>query len=234
MYLKEDISDLLRTEHHNKLMVIIMGGKLPIKTVGDRLLLMRAWINAGRPESKLEAMKDNLGEYWKAYMNPLTERLQSLDLESMLRPDLQLLGMTLTKDHSPIIRELLDQKLVEYLEMKGITSLCFQTSQPAKTKSNRLLTYQFKAKYSPLSLIKITFEWIGNKYNIRINLLSEPQTPKPLTDESYKNLKAVMYEVSEDWDSSLFTGCLEHVKFDDIILDCLIDNIRNHSSKLKA
>ena len=52
-----------------------------ITSVADKLLLTQAWLKAYKPQDRLPKLKEYLGEYWQAYLHPLTEKLQRLDLK---------------------------------------------------------------------------------------------------------------------------------------------------------
>lgn len=226
MYLTENISKFLKESHPNKVMILMdHPDMLDINSVADKLLLAQAWIKAYKPQDKLPKVKKYLGEYWEAYLHPLTQKLHGLDLKDLISGDI---GYELSKDHSPIVREIIDQKLVKWLEYEGVTKIATETAFPIRTKKHKLITYQFKSKYSESYILKITFDWLGFSYTCKVSFLNTGYSMADLTPESFKKVQGLMYNISQEWDLSLLNGALELIEFDNVILDCLIQNVIKH------
>jgi hypothetical protein len=233
MYIREDISKFLRDSHPNKVMVILghPGELLDITTVADKLLLAQAWVKAYKPEDKLPKLKEYLGEYWQAYLNPLTEKLHGLDLLELVTGDI---GKKLTKDHSLIVNEVIDTKLIKWLDHSGLTKVSTETDFPIKTKRHKLITYQFKSRYSDSYILKISLDWLGFASTCRVSFLNIGYSTEELTAESMKKVQGIMFQISQDWDLSPLDGILEVIDFDNVILDCLIQNVIKHRNTAKS
>jgi hypothetical protein len=228
MYLTEDITKFLNTQHHNKIMVLlsVKGKKLPIETVHQKLALTQAWCRAGKPSNKLEVLKEYLGDRWEAYTHPLVEKLYRFDLKEILISDI---GKTLTEDHAPIITEILHVKLKDYIEYEGITSLVTDVAYPVTTKGHKIITFQLKSKYAPISIITITLDWLNFTYKARANFLDLGYQTSEISDESLKKVKKRMYEIADrGYNRSDIEKVIEDIHFGDVILDCLLKNIKDY------
>jgi hypothetical protein len=233
MYLQGDISNTLKNKHPNLVMTLmnLKSKKLPIKTIEHKILLGKAWCRAGRPSTHLDKLKEYLGEYWEAYTHPTTQKLHSLTLkEILLNEDFT----SLTEDHRPIVKNILHDKLNDHLEYEGVTALAVHRSFPIKTKSHKLMVYQLKSKYVDKSIIKVSFEWIGFKYSVKVIFLDlgyvEGAVP---SEDSQKNIKKLMYEITDEWNIKDIDGAVDLLRFDNVVLDSLTENIKHYINEAK-
>lgn len=224
MYAIEDISKFLKNSKPNLVMAMLgMDAKFPIDSIYDRILLARAWINAGKPEDKEEAMKLHLGTYWEAYTHPLVYKMQMLTIKEMLTESSSL---NLTKDHSLIIKELLWNKLEEYVSEAGITRLETKKDFSINTPSHKLITFQLKSSYAPIPLLTVNLSWKKSVYDATVTFLDIGTPVTSFTPESLTKIKKLMYEVSEGWELNLVDSIVQVIDFDNVVLDCLMFNLK--------
>lgn len=193
----------------------------------DKILLVNHWTKLGRPAEYEMPLIEALGFDWDSYMNPFLIRLFNVGLDDLLvdYDKFESLG-------DPQYRNVLKMIFLKKLELLEATKAKHGYDSDIRdykwSERRKSLVLEIKGKSTNYILFNFSATMDGYKFEPTIKLFNSPDDQSYLfTEQSYTNLKAIIYHMSEEeiWDKSLLPRSLEVMRFKSPILNSLASAI---------
>lgn len=218
-----DISDLIRQPSSGlALSILNLDEDLNLNTY-DKILLVRHWILAGRPEEVELKLIETLGFDWDDYMNPFLVKLYECDLLNLLVHNEEYDSLNDPR-YDKILKEIFTQKLVSLESDVAPRGYDSKVSDFKYGQFRQGLSFNIVSLRRNYELFHFSATVEGYNFTPNIRLFDRPEDlTYLLTEQSVTNLKGVMYYMTENenWDRSLLPKSLGYLSFKKPLLNHL-------------
>lgn len=232
--MKGDIYKLLKKESSNVCISLLKYPNSGLELNNEcKLLLANHWVKSGSPSNLEMNLIAVLGLDWEYYLNPFLHKIFTISLDKLIYSEFPEFNKLNGDLYDELVSYIIKYKLDELNKKVAPRGYSNEKKQSIDTKKRNLLYYAMNSKTMPYQLIKVQLDAIGYKYNISVFIMNTGiDLFDKLTEQSVKNLKGLMYFMSEDedigWSTEKLGECLNYLKFKDRVLNNIVKSILNY------
>lgn len=221
-----DISKIIEGDNSGLALTMLYKEDL-VLTDYQKMLMVNHWHYVGRPESYEQLLILALGFEWDSYMNPYLQRIFRVSLDDLLLNyhEYESLG---DPQYKTVLKMIFLKKLELLENTKAKHGYDSDVSARKWSDKRQSLILDISSKSTKYTLFYFAATMDGYKYEPTIRMFNSPDDQSHLfTEQSYTNLKAIIYYMSENetWDKSLMPRSLEVMRFKSPILNILASAI---------